>query len=163
MKPLSDAVLRSGLVPQESLDELKKWKMPVDTESEGPSLEALDEITATLADALNSREQVEIRGTDLDVLRRWLDKKNQQEGRLYLIEDGRKSSSKCIYCRDIMGGYVFPWAADTIVELLTNGESHLKVETPEGDKAVYFSDVKELYYGVQKMFVLCVPFSGSKR
>lgn len=158
MRPIATAVVRTGVVSKEVLAEMQRWGLPVDfvIEEEVPIIHEAEQVVNIIRDALESGDQVMVRGTDLDLLGLWLDTDNQREGRIFIKNEDEKTSFKIIFCRTPLKEFVVPFRSDSIIDLLTNGESHLKYTDDEGNKqTVYFSDVKEFYIGDRKAFMIC--------
>lgn len=157
MRPVAVAVIRAGLVSQETLAEIRRWGLPIELVEENEVLKDVNKVVGAIQDALDSHEQVGLRDTDLDILQRFLDVDNQHEGKLVLVDEDRKSTVKVIYCLTTLGEYVIPWRGDSIQELMLSPDTHMKVATKEGPKKVFFRDIRELYVGDRKAFMVCVP------
>lgn len=158
MRPIATAIVRTGVVSKEVLTEMQKWGLPVDfvIEEEVPIIHEAEQVVNIIRDALESGDQVMVRGTDLDMLSLWLDAANQREGRVFIKDEDQKTSFKIIYCRTPLKEFVIPFKSDSIIDLMTNGESHLKYTDDEGNKkTMYFSDVQEFYIGDRKAFMIC--------
>ena len=148
-KELSAAVLRAGLVEPGVLAEIRRWGLPIDI-GVGEELTLADtkeEALAAIRDGLESESMVEIRDTDLDIMHTYL--KGQSKGRLVV----RGESIPVSFCRLATGEYAIPWMSESISDLLVDGETHLKVRR----KKVFFWDVREVYFGEMKAFVVCSP------
>lgn len=155
MRPLAKAVIRAGLVDDSTLAEVRRWKLPVDTEVDGPAIEDREQAVRAIQDALDSVEQVRMQDTDLDIVQRWVDPANQREGKLVLVDGESRATKKVIFCRTLMKEIAIPWAGDTIVDLLTNGTTHMRFTDDKGKHKVFFTDARELYIGDTKAFVVC--------
>jgi hypothetical protein len=156
MSKLQRAVLQAGVVKPEEAREIQRWGLPVEPDDpEEPSPTTAEEAVAMIREALESREQVEVRRTDLDIMKRYIEK--HEEARLYVTEESTnaRTNFKVSFCITSMGEYAMPWTwhGDTIEGLLTNGLSYLRT----GDKKIYFSDVRELFFGKHKAFIICTP------
>jgi len=162
MRPLGKAVIRTGLIDQDQLTEMRKWKLPVaieEVEDEGAAIKDPNTVVQILQDALESGEQVRVRDTDLDIVQRWIDPKNQLTGKLIMKEGEEHATKKVIFCLTVMKEIAIPWSSENIVDLLCNGETHLKFEEGDGTKhKYYFTDARELYIGDTKAFVVCSPY-----
>lgn len=154
MRPLAKAVVRSGLVSKAALDELQRWGLPVEVEEVDP-IEDIEEVVAVLREALEGSEQVRIQESDLDVLRQFLDPRQQRQGRLALqSESGSKTSFSIQYCTTKMGEYVLPWKSESIRDIILFGGAVLTRDT---GAAVALMDVRESYLGQQRAFMICTP------
>lgn len=151
---LKEEMVRSGIVDKDMVTELSIWGAPLseifemDWEDEPKSTE---EALERIRQAIEDRDQVEIRATDLDVMRYYLD--NQEEGKLHLEDtvSGQKSNIKVFFAKAKTGEVIIPWRSETIEDLLINPGSYLRV----GDCKLYFGVVQELFFGKQKTFLLC--------
>lgn len=156
MSDLAKAIAMSGALDQSMLRELCKWRLPGVVVPDGGEFKTPEEAVEAIEEALTSAGQVELRVTDLDVLKNFL--VSRKEGKLHLVSDkGTKGTWPVTYGvidRRSHFDYIIPWNSDTIEMLLTNGESHL---IDDRKKKIYFSTVTDLYFGSQKAFILCTP------
>ena len=160
MRPVAVAVIRAGLVPEEVLAEFKRWKLPISVVVEEPKdvLQDPKQIVNVIRDALESAEQVHVRDTDLDILQRFLDPQYQRMGKLIIKDGDEKATAKVNFCLTPLGEYTIPWRSDSIFDLMTNGETHLRYSDPDGTShSVHFSDVREVFIGDRKAFMVCTP------
>mgnify|MGYP003405144943 FL=1 len=157
MRPLGKAVIRAGLVDDSTLSELRRWGLPVQVADAGVTIEDAATAVRVLQDALESGDQVRMQDTDLDIVQRWLDPANQVTGKLVLHADEQKSTSKVIFCWTVMHEVAFPWKSDSIEDLLLGENSYLQYVDPKTSKEhrCFFSDVRELYIGDTKAFLVC--------
>lgn len=151
MKPLTVAIVKSGLVPPDVLGELRRWGLPVEVEGNLELLSTAEDVVAYIQDALEGEDLVQLRDTDLDIIHKYIT--GQQAGKLHVETDGTKSNIAVSYCRTDMGHYVIPWRSESIKELITDPNTYLK--TAEGK--VYFRDARELFFGGHKTFMVCEP------
>lgn len=150
--PQTRAVLESGIVPESDLAQLQRWKLlPHDLQVPVKGLTA-DEILSKIREANNSVEAVEIRSTDLDILKEYM--KGKVQGRLHLADDSGPSSIKVDYAVLPSGNIVIPWQDENIADIMLSPETYLK---PVGAKRIYFSDVDDLFFGEHKAFMVCTP------
>jgi hypothetical protein len=158
MRPLSIAVVRAGLIPEAVLGELKRWGLPVEVIPEEKMLNSPEAVVNVVMDALESDDQVQVRDTDFEVLRRWLDPKFQIVAKLHLDNgEGEKSTAKLTVCKTRLGEFAIPWRGDSIAELITNGLTHLTYEDGGEKRKVFFQNVEEMYLGEHKAFMVCTP------
>ena len=143
------AVLHSGLVDRNTVSELQRWGYLRDLD-EGvlnSTLQSSEEVVGALRDVLESEGMVEIRDTDLDIIKTWM--KDQRKGRLVIHGE----AIPVTFCTLLTGEYAIPWMGETISSTLLDGESHLKLKR----RKVYFRDVREVYFGEVKAFMVCSP------
>jgi len=155
-RPISKAVIITGIVTPENLKQLQKWGFITEEESDKP-IEKLSaqKIAARIQEALESGDTVETRDTDLDSVQQFLS--NREEGKLHIpdLEDDRKTISIAVeFCRNRLGEYILSELPNTVEELLLNPSSYLK---PTGKPKVYFVDMRNLYFGADKAFIVCTP------
>lgn len=158
MHLLTAVVLRSGIVPEEKIAEMKKWGLIEESqESSYPPPEDAKQLIQQLDQALQDEDMVLIRETELESLSSYLS--SQQVGMLYLFDPETEVGTEVqvVYGRTKIGEYVLPWSSESIEIMLTNGSTHLVTAQ---DERVFFSTVRELFFGQQKSFVVC---SASQR
>jgi hypothetical protein len=173
MRPLSVAIVRAGLIPDDALGELKRWGLPVEFVTEKEPLQTPEAVANVIMDALESEDQVRMRDTDFDVLKRYLDPANTIQAKLHLDNgEGEKSTAKIRVCKTRMNDFAIPWRGETISDLLTNGHTYLSYEEGEdgpGDgiikvkHKIFFSDVEEMYLGEHKAFMICKVATNGTR
>lgn len=147
---ISEAVVVTGLVGEEQLREYARWGMRNEFPKE--TVESVDDVEQTLREALESEEQVEVRETDMDVLRQYL--RTQKKGKLHLVASREsKADVDIIFGQNARGEYLIPWRAERIEEMITNGLSYLL----DDRKRIHFASVREVFFGERKAFMVCVP------
>jgi len=154
MKTIAKAVVEAGLVAADSLDEMARWGVHINVEPQD-GFTAAEDVVVHLRDAYEGSEHVSLEETDLDMLRRYLDKKHQKAGRLILREGKRHRTVQVNFCLTRLGEYAIPWTDAESPDLLSNGETHLRWEEGGEVHDVYFFDYRELYFGARKAFVVC--------
>lgn len=150
MTDLTKAVALSGALDEGQLQELNKWRLPIEIPSDEP-FESPEDAVAAIESALEGENQVEVRTTDLDVLKQYL--RTQRKGKLHLATEAESGTWDVTFGITTLGQYIVPWRTDSISEILMNGESHLL----DGRRKVYISDVQDLYFGETKVFIVCTP------
>lgn len=150
MSELTKAVALSGAINTEMLAELSHWRLPIDL-PEGDPFESPEEAIAAIEEAMTGSEQVEIRTTDLDVLKQYL--RTKRKGKLHLAASRGSGTIDIEFGVTVLGEYIIPWNADSIVDIMTNGESHIL----DVRRKVFVTSVVELYFGDNKAFMLCTP------
>jgi hypothetical protein len=151
---LKEEMVKSGIVDPVMLKELSIWGAPIEEVFDmdwDDAPHTLEEVLLRIRQAVEDRDRVEIRSTDLDIMRRYLE--HQEEGKLHLEDPitDQKSNIKVFFARTGMGQIIIPWRSETIEDLLISPESYLKV----GDTKLFFGAVEELFFGKQKTFLLC--------
>ena len=164
MKPIAVAVVCSGLVSSETLSEIRRWGLPIDFVEPDRVISNPRQIADLIQNALEGEDQVKISETDLDVLTRFLDPKHQREGTLVVRSGDQKSTSKVLYCVTPLGEFAIPWVSESISDLMTNGQTYLRFKTCEGENEhVKFIDVREVFFGDRKAFMVCAPATGGSK
>jgi hypothetical protein len=151
VNPLLEAVLRAGIISPAMLRELRRFNPGL-----APGLEATEEplelehAARLVSDALQTEQFVLVRETDLSVVKQYVS--SPQTGLLRVeLDDGTSTEFAVTYAKTALGEYVFAWRGENLREAMTNGLTHLmSVETD-----VYFKDVRELFFGEQKAFMVC--------
>jgi hypothetical protein len=156
MSQLTSIILNAGILSDEALRELKRWRLPVGEEPDPNQLVAtptVESISRAIADAIEGEGYVLTRETDLEAIPQYL--KSMQAAVLSVVmEDGESADIQVQVGRTSTGEWIMPWQSETISDLLTNGLTGLKVP---GEQVVYFSQARELFYGQKKAFVVCTP------
>jgi hypothetical protein len=148
MKLLTRAVLKAGLISPAQLQEMKRISPVIDPEAEVQDPVPLDLAVKYIRDALESEEYVLIRETDLEVLRQYT--QSVQKGTLRI--DGIDIDVS--FGKTKLGEFIIPWISASISEYMTQPTTWLMVE---GADKTYFRDVRELFFGEQKAFMVCMP------
>lgn len=154
MSNLKEEMVLAGIVDPNMVKELSIWGSPLEEIFDldwDDTPKSTEEALERIRQALEDRDQVEIRATDLDVMRRYLN--NQQEAKLHLEDpvSKQKSNIKIFFAWSKTGEVIIPWRSESIEDLLMSPESYLRVE----DRKYYFGAVQELFFGEQKAFMLC--------
>lgn len=156
MRPIGTAVIRAGLIPPETLTEFRRWGLPVQVVEEKDVLQDADIVVRVLQDALESSEQVRMQDTDLDIVQTWLDPAHQVVGKLVIKGADGKATTKVTFCWTVMREVAMPWKGESITDLLLSEDSYLRYTDEEGAAhKLQFTDVRELYIGDTKAFVVC--------
>lgn len=151
-----EVMLRAGIIPEESVQEFARWS---GNDLEKVSVEPETNLKRALADireAIEGKEMVEIRTTDLDAIRFYGE--NQKPGRLYYsVPSGTTRKTTFVnvhYAKTPIGNYMIPWRSENIFDLILDEGTYLK---PDGEPRVHFAHVTELFYNEHKAFMVCVP------
>lgn len=154
MSKIAKVLAEAGALDFAMVSELMRWGLPAGIPS-GALQDATtpEEAADGIREVIESAGNVEIRNTDLDVLRRFMHAR--QEGRMYMKDPstGQRGNFKVDFCLTKLGEYVFPWRGESIMDLMLGGNAYLKVD----DKRIYFMDVRELFFGDHKAFMVCEP------
>lgn len=150
MSELAKAVVLSGAIDAGMLQEFTRWRLPVEIPSDD-LYESPEEAIEAIEEAMTGSEQVEIRTTDLDVLKQFL--RTKRKGKLHLTTSKGSGTIDIDFGVSTMGEYIVPWNADSITDIMTNGESYIM----DVRRKVFVADVIELYFGGNKAFMLCTP------
>lgn len=155
------AVVSTGLVPLQSIDELRRWGLFHNEEAaeqlrlcmELQPLPSRDEIGRRVERALSSKEFSSVKITDLDIIDEFLD--TARTCSLCIADGEDKDVSQFLVGKTKFGEFILPWHDDAehLIDVLTNGMSHIVVD----DLAYYFKDVFSVYFGQKHAFLLCVP------
>lgn len=150
MSELTKAVALSGAIDPDMLREFTKWRLPVEL-PEGDFYDSPEEAIEAIEYALTGSDQVEVRTTDLDSLKQFL--RTKRKGKLHLTTSKGSGTIDIEFGVSAMGEYIIPWNADSIAEIMSNGESYIL----DVRRKVFVTDVTELYFGGNKAFMLCTP------
>jgi hypothetical protein len=154
MNPVTAAVLKSGLISQAQLAEMKRFSPTIDQEAEVGEPVSLEVAAQLLEEAFQSEQYVLVRETDLEVVRKYAE--TAKSGMLHVeVSEEQKADIEVTYGKTTLGAYIIAWKSESIAEALTNGLTYLV----EGSTKVFFKEVRELFFGEQKAFMICVPSS----
>lgn len=153
-------LVKAGILSDDVLSELSKWGFHVTVGNDTGKFTNPEQIIDYIREVTDSKDQVLVRESDLDVIHKYLS--GQEQGRLYLrdIMTGEKGNFDVFYCVLDTGEYVIPWRSENVKELLTDPKSYLK--TKDGAQ-VHFTDVRELFFDEVKAFVVCEPRDPSRQ
>jgi hypothetical protein len=127
-------------------------------------------VVQAIEEALQGEGLVLTRETDLEIVQEFL--KTQRPGLLHVViedpeEGDHDADIECDYGVTKMGEYIIKWHADSIEDVMCNGKTYLQPLmpgmklVPEG-APVYFSNVREAFFGDWKAFVVCQPSPEEK-
>ena len=153
-RELAIAIVRAGIVSKTMLDEIQRWGLPTGIQEDevDKSAETAQEAVEDIQAVLDSYDMVEVRATDLDILKRYMG--GRKDGKLVVREEPIPIS----FCLLPTGEYAIPWISESISDLIIDGEAYLKV----GRRKVHIRDVKEVYFGEMKAFMICTPVGREK-
>ena len=154
MNPIAAAVLRTGLLSPQVVDELRRWGTPLDDVSNIQG-QSPDQVAAKIRETLESEHYVLVRETDLAVLGQYLT--TATTGTLHLVLDDdatlEDTDVPVTFGKTPLDEYIFAWMSSSIVDVLTNALTYLET----GATRVYFGQVRELFFGETKAFMICTP------
>jgi hypothetical protein len=165
MKAIMTAVLKAGLLTPEMLKEFKRFSPVVDREAETGEPMGLEDAAALIEAAIQSEQYVLLRETDLEIVRQYAD--TARRSVLHVEHDGEVSDIEVSYGRTPIGEFIIPWRSESIRDMLTNGQTYLVVAATEvrawlpdpyqaeGQVRIFFKDVREVFFGEQKAFMVC--------
>jgi hypothetical protein len=155
MNRMTQAVLEAGIITPRMLAEMKRFSVALDQSAEVAEPKGLEEAAQIIAEALQSADYAIVRETDLDVLSQYLE--NHIEGSLHFEAlDSKPVEFDVAYCVTRTGDYVIAWNSESISDEMTNGMTFLRTVLRD----VRFKDVRELWYGEKKAFMICTPREG---
>jgi hypothetical protein len=157
-QPVTKAVVEAGIVGGDALAQLQRWLqpgLPLDVPDGGEPLVSAAAVAQKIMEAVESEEAVEIKATDLDIVRQYLSARRKARLHVPNPEDpGKTVGIQVEYCRTRLGEVVIPWTSESINDTLLDERTYLK---PVGEDRIYFADVRELFYGDHKAFMVCEP------
>lgn len=149
---ISEIVARVGIIDKNMSAELRRWGFPIIELPEGERIDDPDVAIEAIQEAIESEEQIELRTTDLDVFRQFME--TRKDGKLHLVVREQTGEFSVSFGRMKHGDdYIIPWNTSSIEEFITNGDSYLI----DGRRKIYFSACHELFYGDVKAFMICTP------
>lgn len=155
---LSVVLVKTGLVDSNVLAEFKRWGLPLEFREDVQGCSTAEEVVSHIHDYLESDIRVKLRDTDLDILQRYI--QTQHPGRLhYRGPNDEKLSVDVHFCITDLGEYVIPWRSESIQDLMLESTTSLRFTPKDSSdrKTVYFTDVRELFFGEHKAFMVCEP------
>lgn len=166
MSQLTEIIVKSGLLRADALTEFKRWGMPLEAQAalvqdqevkpvqaeSSMTVELLKKLCQDIDEAVHGEGYVLMRETDLEAIPQYL--RTMREAKLHVVmEDDSASNFTVQVGKTEAGDYIIPWRSDSITDLLTNGQTYLRLD---GEK-IFFNNAKELFYGNNKAFVVCTP------
>lgn len=148
LKPMTTAILKSGILSEVVLKEFSKWGFSFDQPT--APITTVEELVLSIEEALQSEGLVIERVTDVDLVRQYM--ATTEVGTLHVEIGSEKADFPVPYGRTRLGEFILPWKGDNVLEEMTNGLTYL--ETADKKKH-YFNVVREFYYGDTKAFMVC--------
>ncbi len=162
MKPVAVAIVKSGLVDAGILQEIRRWGLPVQFVEEDAVLSDPQQMVDLIQAALEEHDHVRITETDMPLLTRFLDANNRVVGTIVMKVDGERSSIPVAFCRTLLGEYVIPWKSEGIYDLMISGDTYLRYKEDGETIKAHFTDVREVFFGDTKAFMVCTAPEHSK-
>lgn len=154
-KEVAKVVVEAGIVDRDAFAQLQRWGYLTDVDIGGEGVLSGAALAERILEAVTSEEEVEIRATDLDLIKDYLS--TRRRARLHVPspeKEGQTIGIPVEYSTTKLGEVVIPWTSESISDQLLNDSTYLK---PAGGPRIYFADVRELFYGEHKAFMVCVP------
>jgi hypothetical protein len=151
MNRVAEIILRAGLLSPNTIQEIKKWGLPVEIPpppGEYDAAPTAESISRAIADAIEGEGYLLMRETDLEAIPRFLNSMKQAVLHVVLPDT---AADIPIQVGRLNEQWLLPWRSDSITDILTNGETHLRFE----GKKIFFGDARELFYGSHKAFIVC--------
>lgn len=166
--PLAKAAVEAGLINQESLDEMRRWRPPIELPEVAPDApNDPHEAAQRIEQVVQTEELIVTRETDLEVLPQYL--RSQKKGILHveisgetIDEPNRIAEFEATYGRTRTGEYVFAYRGDTMAEEMTNGLSYLQYDEGDVGGRVYFATSRDVYFDESKAFMVCAPVTKTR-
>jgi hypothetical protein len=156
MRPLALAAIQAGLIDDDTLAQFQRWGFVPRTLDKRVQ-EDPDLIVERIQFALEAEEQVRMQSTDLDLLKFYLDPKNQIQGQMVIATEDAKATKAVTFAkreRSAVVQYIIPWISESVVDIVTNGKTYLRYVLENRHVKVYFDHVEELYFGDVKAFMV---------
>jgi len=159
--PITNAVIKAGLIHPDYLKEFQRWGAPIEVPEILPETpKDMESAARAIEEALQSEGQVLTRETDLEVLHQYLN--TQTQGVLHVEID---AADDMVNSADIPVSfgvtpnleYIIPYRSESITEEMTNGLTYLRRYDDTSGPKIFFSSVRELFFGETKAFLLCTP------
>jgi len=137
--------------------EFQRWGFPIEVPEADPgdayrSEGTMDSLCNAIDFALAETRAQWDRETDFDIVSQYL--KTLRPAKIHIVlERGNEADFDVQVGTTRAGEFIVPWKSESISDLLTNGESYLNL----GDKQVFFSAVRDLFFGDNKVFMVCTP------
>lgn len=152
MRTMTKAVLKAGIITPNMLREMKRFSPTLEQDAEVEEPKELELAAKIIADALESEGYSLVKETDLDVLRQYMEKNTTGSLHLEAVA-GEPTDVNVTYAMSKTGEFIIAWNSDSIADELVMGTTFL--ETVMG--IIMFKDVRELWYGDKKAFMVCIP------
>jgi hypothetical protein len=156
---IGKALAQAGLLPPEAVKQFKRWNPDAVGDIEPSDIpdepKPIDEIVPQICGVMTAKEQVDIRETNLEVDQ--IFKQTKVTAVLHLVDDNQSGNIDVEVGRLLTGEFLLPWSSEGIEDIMTNGRTCLQIGQAPSVREVYFSDVRDLYFGDSKAFMVCTP------
>jgi hypothetical protein len=159
MSSFTEVILKAGLITQQQLEELKAFRVPsIPPDAEVAPPVSLQEAAQAIEQVLQSEGMVLVRETDLESVQQYI--QHAEHGILHIdatdVKDPvgtlNETDIQIMYSLTTLKEYLIPWRSESLADLLINGASYLI--NAQGQQ-VHFRQVRELFFGEQKAFMVC--------
>jgi hypothetical protein len=161
MHPIATAVLKAGILPEETLAEFRRWGHQIELPTAPPPRKP-EEVVQAIEEALQEQGLVLTRETDLGAVNFYL--QTSLPGVLHVVlgegDDTLETDIPCTFGVTPMGEYIIRWHSESIEEVMTNGRTHLLLDAKSSDGLpykVFFNRMREVFFGDTKAFIICTP------
>lgn len=160
MSEMGKVLSELGVLPAETVRELQRWHTPATEgidpdkteETETGLVASPQTVTNKIEEVLQGRGLVEVKETDLSLLVRY--RETARPRTLHLEDDTGSAADIAVSVgTTLLGESVFPWTSEGIADVMMNGMSYLL----EDEKKIFFNNVREVYLGDDKYFMVCSP------
>jgi hypothetical protein len=110
-------------------------------------------LSQAIAGAIESEGYILTRETDLGAIPQYLQTARMAVLHVVMDGTGEDADFEVRVGHTPTNEYILPWQSESITDLLTNGQTYLRVDK----KRIYFNQARELFYGQHKAFIVCSP------
>ena len=149
---VSKTIIKSGLVEPDTLQEFRRWGAPIPFVPTEETIEP-NQIPSAIEEAMQKEDFIKVKETDLEVLQQYL--RTQRRGVLHFhaLAD-QEEKFEVSFGLTSLSEVILPWTDDEdISDFMVNGRTYLETD----GKKIHFKDVRQLYYGDRRAFMICVP------
>jgi len=147
MGEVTRIVVRSGILPESTLAQLRQWGAIIDVSPDPDA--SVERMPKAIQQAVEEEDFIRVRETDLEILKHYL--KSQETGTLTLVSGDWQEVIEVYFGRTPRGEIIIPWDDDTLEDTMLNGETYFQDSTKV---KLSFVAMRELYYGERKAFMV---------
>lgn len=151
MTKLLQLLIRGGVLTGDQIKEVQRWgfqQEPVEAEP----ITDLQQFIQRLSQALEGEDLIIIRETDLEVLHTFVRQPKKGELR-FELKGSPPAKIPINYAVLRTGEHIIPWVEE-LPDLFVDPNTYLVTES---GALMSFGDVRELFYGEDRTFVVCTP------